>query len=111
MQIGSETQKSGICVEFETMDGLYAATWSKPLCPCSFEACQLSLSMPGGATLYAHKNSVSFDPSDGSKKHDPYQTKEDDRKHGPFVNTNGVYVFDVVPHVHSIIIYILSIKF
>lgn len=63
-------------------------------------SCQLSLAMPGGATLYATGNCVSFDPSDGSKKNDPYQTKEDDRKHGPFVNTNGVYVFDVVLHGH-----------
>lgn len=71
------------------MDGLYAATWSK-------QARQISLSMPGGASLYSVGSTISFDPTDGSKKYDPYQTEEDDRKHGPFVNTNGVYVFDVV---------------
>lgn len=102
VQFGSERQQSGVCVEFNTVDGLYAATWSK-------DSCQLSLSMPGGATLYAVGNTVSFDPSDGSKKHDPYQTEEDDRKHGPFVNTNGIYIFDVVFLVHyTSIISILS---
>jgi len=103
VQFGSETQHSGVCVEFNTVDGLYAATWSN-------DAHQLSLSMPGGATLYAVGNSVRFDPSDGSKKRDPYQTEEDDRKHGPFVNTNGVYVFDVVWLVHYTSIPILSKK-
>ncbi|XP_073389288.1 uncharacterized protein [Physcomitrium patens] len=88
-KFGSETQQSGVCVEFETVDGLYAATWSK-------QARQISLSMPGGASLYSVGSTISFDPTDGSKKYDPYQTEEDDRKHGPFVNTNGVYVFDVV---------------
>lgn len=85
MQIGG-----GVAVEFTTVEGHYCATWSK-------ETCQLSLAMPGGAILYTNGNTITFDPSDGSKKFDPLQTEDDERKHGPFTNTNGLYIFDVVP--------------
>lgn len=78
-------------MEFSTIDGHYAATWSK-------ETSQISLTMPGGAILYAIGTTVTYDTSGGIKKHDPKQVVEDGKedKFGPIVNTNGNYVFDVV---------------
>ena len=53
--------EAGTCVEFETKDGHYIATWSK-------KTSLLTLSMPGGATLSASGNIVTYNPSTG---HEP----------------------------------------
>jgi hypothetical protein len=79
----------GVAVEFATTDGHYCVTWAK-------ENKQLSVAMPGGSMMYAVGNTVTFDPTDGSKKYDPLQSEDNERKHGPFTNTNGLYIFDVV---------------
>ncbi|KAH8944050.1 hypothetical protein BDL97_13G088400 [Sphagnum fallax] len=79
----------GVAVEFATTNGHYCVTWAK-------ENKQLSVAMPGGSMMYAVGNTVTFDPTDGSKKYDPLQSEDNERKHGPFTNTNGLYIFDVV---------------
>jgi hypothetical protein len=79
----------GVALEFATTDGHYCVTWAK-------ENKQLSVAMPGGSMMYAVGNTVTFDPTDGSKKYDPLQSEDNERKHGPFTNTNGLYIFDVV---------------
>lgn len=96
---------AGVCVEFSTVDGHYAATWSK-------ETSQISLTMPGGAILYAVGTTVTYDTSGGIKKHDPKQTVEDHKedKFGPIVNTNGNYIFDVVWKISMELIQLISLQ-
>lgn len=64
----------GTCVEFATEDGHYVATWSK-------ETSQLTLTMPGGATLYSIGNNVIYDPfSNSINQDDTEQTKNSTEK-------------------------------
>jgi len=59
----------GTCVEFATEDGDYVATWSK-------EKSQITLAMPGGATLCSTGNTVTYNPFSTLKKSsDPIQTE------------------------------------
>jgi len=60
----------GTCIEFTTEDGHYVATWSK-------ENSQLTLTMPGGATLHSIGNIVTYKSFSTSNKHDdPIEIKK-----------------------------------